>query len=238
MAEWASDLLRSSVLAAVITGIVAAIGFFVSSATAKRINADKMELDRELAGAKAKAELTLAERKAALDAGVKLVQRRSEVAEKVLADFYEARRAFEAIRSPMIWAEEMVVEEGVAEDVTRNDGYAVRRRMRQYSDLFSRLEATRFTFGALFGPAATLPYDRLVKVHNRVFHAAGDLLRYRGQENIGNLVTHLPAMRRVAFATADIGPDDKLLPDAVAVELDDIIKAIEITCRPALEHKA
>jgi hypothetical protein len=232
--DWA-ELAKSSVVAAVITSIVAGIGFLVSSATARRINEDKLKLDRELAAKKADAELALAERKAALDRGVTLARRKSEVAEKVLADFYEVRRALEAIRSPMIWAEEMVQEDGVDDDVVKNDGYAVRRRMRQHADLFSRLEATRFSFGALFGHAAVTPYDRLVRVHNQVFHAAGDLLRYRNQVDLGNTKDHLRAMRRVAFALTQIGDDGGELPDPIGSEVEAIVEQVEATCRPALE---
>lgn len=232
---WATELLRSSVLAAVITAVVAAIGFYVSSATARRINRDKLELDRELAESKARAELALAERKAALDKGVTLAKRRAEVAEKVLADFYEIRRAFDVIRSPMIWAEEMQSEDGVAEDIISNDGFNVRRRMRQYSDLFSRLDATRFAFGALFGHTATDAYMKLVRVHNRVFEAAGDLLRYRGQEEDGNLREHLRKMRRVAFSMTHYDDEGQEVADTIKSELDEIIAEIEALCRPALE---
>lgn len=232
--DWV-ELLKSSVVAAVVTAVVAAIGFFVSSATARRINEDKIGLDRELADSRAKAELALAERKAALEKGVTLARRKSEVAEKVLAEFYEVRRAFQAIRSPMIWAEEMTPEEGVPEDVIKNDGYNVRRRMRQHAALFSRLEATRFSFGALFSHETTAPYDRLVRIHNQVFHAAGDLLHYRGQEDMGNTREHLRAMRRVAFAVTQLGAKGEELPDLTGAELDAVVAEIEATCRPALE---
>jgi ABC-type spermidine/putrescine transport system permease subunit I len=42
--DWEA-LLRSSVTAAIITGIVAVIGFWVSAATARKINEDKLALD-------------------------------------------------------------------------------------------------------------------------------------------------------------------------------------------------
>lgn len=233
--DWLGELLKSSVVAAVITAVVAAIGFCVSSATARRINEDKLELDRELAESKAKAERMLAERKAALDKSVALAKRKAEVAEKVLADFYEVRRAFDVVRSPIIWAEELQPEEGVPEDVLKNDGYNVRRRLRQHADLFSRLEASRFSFGALFGQAAMEAYAKVIAIHNRVFHAAGDLLRYRGQEELGNMKDHLRAMRRVACSLTQLADDGTELPDQVAAELDAIVAGVEVVCRPALE---
>jgi hypothetical protein len=228
------ELLRSTVVAAVITGVVATIGFLVSSATAKRINKDKLALDKELAETKVAAEVALAERKAALDRGVTLAKRKAEVAEKVLAEFYEARRALQVIRSPFIWAAEMVAEEGVGEDVITNEGYGVHRRMRQYSELFSRLEATRFTYGALFGNDAAGPYDRIIKVHNQVFHAAEALLKYRHQEDQQSLKSHLQAMRRAAFSMHQLDDEGNELADKVAVEIDELVAQVEIVCRATL----
>lgn len=229
------NLLKSAVLAACISGVVALIVAWVSAATAKRINRDKMELDAKLAREKAQAELALAERRVALDHQLAISKRKAEVAEKVLADFYEVRRAFDVIRSPMIWANEMEPEEGVAQDVVQNSGYGVIRRIRQHTELFSKLEATRFTFGALFGPEATRPYDALIRIHNQVFHAAEDLLRYRQEHHQEHLRDHLKHMGRVAFAGVTYGDNMEELPDPIAETLAQTIRDVEATCRPALE---
>lgn len=240
------ELLKSAVLAATITSIVALIGFFVSAATAKRINEDKLkldeqlaekklELDERLADQKAAAELSLAERRVELERHLSLAKRRAEVAEKILSNFFQVKRAFEVVRSPMIWAEEMVEEEGVAEDVVRNDGYSVIRRARQYEALFSEVEAARFTFGALFGQPATAPFDVLIRSYNQVINAARDLLRYRNQLDQPELEGHIRAMRRAAFSSVAFGENGEEIPDQIAANVRQAVAEIEAICRPALE---
>jgi len=232
--DW-PELLKSVVFAAVVTAVVALIASFVSSWTALKINRGRLALDKELAQAKATAELELAARRADLDRRLAMAKRRAEVAERVLSDFYGAKRAIDIVRSPMIWAREMVDEEGVAEDVVANDGYGVMRRLKQYVGLFSDLEATRYSFGALFGHEATVPYDELVQIHNQVFHAAESLLQYRNQQDHQNIQNHLRQMRRIAFSMTVFDDEGNEVPDPIAVRVRAVIDSIEATCRPALE---
>ena len=230
-------LLKSVVAAAAISGTVAAIGFLVSSATALRINKDKLKLDRELAKEKAATERDQAENAARLNRRLAIANRKSEVAEKALTDFYRAKRAFEVIRSPMIWASEMVHEDGVEDDVIRNEGYGVIRRMRGYSSLFSELEATRYTFGALFGQESTAPFDSIIRVYNRVSHAAESLLKNRhisgglGDPSFGR------EMRRQAFSSFQLDQNGNEIPDDLAIDISSAVAKIEAICRPALEDK-
>jgi hypothetical protein len=230
--DWEA-LLKSVVVAASISGVVAVIGFIVSAATAQRINKDKLKLDKQLAEQKAAADLTLAERKTELDRKLALAKRRAEVAEKVLTEFYKVQRAFELIRSPAIWAAEVKPEEGVAQDIIENDGYGVVRRLRENASFFSELEATRFTFGALFGVEAAGAYQAVIKLHNQVFHAAEAIVRYRNDDpNLPGLRDFLPAMRKVAFSGRLAGERD-LIEEEVA----EVIAKVEAVCQPALESE-
>lgn len=228
------EFLKSVVLAAILSGIVALIVAKVSAETAKKINKDKIALDRELSREKATADARLAERKFELDQKLALAKRRAEVAEKVLTDFYAIRHAFDVIRSPMIWAGEMEPEEGVADDIIQNDGYGVMRRVKAHSAQFSELEATRFTVLALFGEGAAAPYVSIVQAYNRVFGAAQDLLRYRHQLDQAGLQNHMREMRRAAFTVGAIGDDGEPLPDLVKASIDEAVQVIEAICRPAL----
>ncbi len=234
--DWAV-IWKSVVVAAAVTGVVGVLAAVISACTALAINKDKLRLDRELAKERAAADLHLAERRVALEKELALAKRRAEVAENVLATFYRMKRAFEAIRSPMIWANEMQLEDGVAEDIIRNDGYGVIRRMRDYTGLFSDLEATRFTFGALFGHDATGPYNEMIKAHNRVIHAAESLLRYRNEQDARHLQPFLQQMRREAFAMSALDDEGHEIPDPIAAAVDNAIAEIEATCRPALESR-
>lgn len=231
--DWDS-LLRSAVLAALISSVVAGIGFWVSSKTAQKINADKLKLDKELAEHKALAERELTQRKFELDRELSIAKRKAEVAEHVLACFYRLRRAFEIIRSPAIWANEIIPEEGVPQDIIENDGYSVMRRMRQYDSLFAELESLRFTYGALFGAAATEPFDHAIRLQSQVFHAAQHIMQYRHEQNAENLRGHLRNMRRIAFALTQLDDDGNETPDRTAEMLLQIIGRVEADCQPAL----
>lgn len=230
--DW-GEVVRSTVAVGAISGTVALIGFRVSSATALRINRDKLELDKDLAQQRSVADLALAERKVELDRKLALAKRRAEIAEKVLADFYKVQKAFDVIRSPMIWAAEMKPEEGIEADVLKNDGYSVMRRLRENATLFSELEATRFTFKALFGAQAAEPHQLVIKLHNQVFHAAQSLLQYRNDDpHLPGLVDFLPKMRKIAFSGRLAGE-----ADTFEDELTKLIADIEAICRPALESE-
>jgi hypothetical protein len=230
-------LLRSVVLAAVVSSVVAAIGFGVSAATALKINKDKVKLDRDLAKYKADAERDLVEHRINLDHKLAIARRRAELAEKVLADFYQARRTIDIVRSPMIWAGEMVAEDGVAEDVVKNDGYGVMRRLREYQAFFAEMDAKRFMFGALFGTEATVPYDQFIKVYNRVFHAAESLLRYRHDLDNPDLQQHIKNMRREAFSNVQLDDYGKETADRVSQAVEEAVATIEAICRPAVESE-
>lgn len=60
-------LLVPAVVAAVISGLVAVIGFFISARTVRRTHTEKLTLDRELADRKANADIGLAEKKFTFD---------------------------------------------------------------------------------------------------------------------------------------------------------------------------
>jgi hypothetical protein len=231
------EFLKSVVLAAILSGVVALIVAIISAKTAKKINKDKIALDRELSREKAKADEKLADRRFELDQKLALAKRRAEVAEKVLTDFYAIRHAFDVIRSPMIWAGEMAAEDGVADDIIRNDGYGVMRRVKAHSQQFSELEASRFTALALFGPDAAAPYITIIRAYNRVFAAAESLLRSRNQLDVQHMQNHLREMRRTAFSLGALDDDGEELPDLVKADIEGAIEAIEAICRPALESQ-
>ncbi len=229
------DLLKSVVFAAIVSSVVALVVAVISARTAKTINREKLTLDRELAEQKASAELALAERRFELDRQLAIAKRRAEIAEKVLADFHAIKHAFQVIRSPMIWAGEMVPEDGVAEDVITNVGYGVMRRIRQQDAQFTAIATSRFPFVAMFGDEAAAPFVSIVQIHNKVFHAAESLVRYRRQGDQGNLQTLLQDMRRTAFSGVSLGNGSEELPDLVAEAIDQAVLQIEALCRPALE---
>lgn len=236
------DLLKSAVVAAIITAGVAGVGVFVTSQTSRAVNREKMDLDRQLAERRyeldqllaeqrSAADLALAERRAVLEREVALAKRRAEIAEVILAEFYEVRKVFDSIRSPMIWAYEMVEEEGVDEELIRNDGYGVIRRVRKHEALFARLETHRFVSGALFGTEAIECFNKVIQAHNRLMSAAENLVRWRKQSLLGTMDEFLAKNRQLIFRYP---VSDEAPADEITELLDQAVRDIETICRPAL----
>ena len=101
--DWTS-LIGPAVVAAVISGFVAIVGFVVSAKTAERLHRQKLLFDEtqaerrttaeiELTERKVAADLALAEKRFGLDQALATWRRRYELAEEVLAAAYEIRDA-------------------------------------------------------------------------------------------------------------------------------------------------
>lgn len=230
----AFDILKSVVLAAIITGIVAIMGFYASSRTALKINSDRLKLDVDLADRKAQIDRDLAEFKAKLDRDAELQKRQRSVAEEVLAAVYGVRRSFEIVRSPMVWAYEMVEEEGVPEAVRRDEGYAVRRRLRAQAPVFDALEAKRHAYAAVFGPDAVAPFAEIIRLHNGVAAAGEAIQRHNDAGMPAGQEAFIRQMRRNAFAGFQLDEAGAELPDRIGSQVDEVVKAVEDTCAHVL----
>ena len=105
------SLIGPAVVAAGVSGIVSVVGLIVSTRTARAIHTEKLGFDRGQAAQKLAFDKRLAERKFEFDKDLaerrfKYARalhdhrRRTEIAEEVLADFYQARDIMQAARSP------------------------------------------------------------------------------------------------------------------------------------------
>lgn len=112
-----------------------------------------------------------------------LGRKKIELAEEVLADFYEARDIFRWIRSPSAYTSEIESrpERGVdeREDVKnhRDTFFVPLKRLSDHSDFFARLRARRYRIIASFGIEAAKPYEELHSVQVEVQVAARTLMR-------------------------------------------------------------
>jgi hypothetical protein len=84
-------LIGPAVVAAVISSIVTVIGFFITTDAAKAMHRETLAFDQKLAEPKFEFDKELAERRFKYDRDLHDHKRRIELAEEVLADFYEAR---------------------------------------------------------------------------------------------------------------------------------------------------
>lgn len=214
-----------AVTAAIVSGAVAIVSLIANVLLTLNMHGSRLKAEATALERRGELDRELAERKARLERALALQKRKAEIAEQVLADFYECQRIFETVRSPMIWAHEMVPEEGVSDEQIKNGGYGVLRRLRAYNEFFPRLEARRFTAAALLGPAALEPYKLLIREHNRVVGAAQALMRHDKDDESNR--PFIVKQRAIAFATDD--------PDEVTEKLKAITAQVEKLCRPVLE---
>lgn len=166
-------------------------------------------------------------------------KRKAELAEQVLADFYEARDIFQYARQPFTFGNEggaRQKEEGETREETErlNTYFAITERLLNRNDFFANLEARRFRFLALFGydSEQTKPYDELFKIRAEVMRAVWMLmLTYRSTRR-GEPPPEHKVREQWESAIGWDNPGNDVIPQ----RRDDIVKMIEKICRPAIEE--
>lgn len=167
-------------------------------------------------------------------------KRQIELAEDVLALFYEAEQAIRAIRSPSGKAGEgktRVPEqnESKEEKKIRDNAYGVWERYNQYKELFGRLYSTRFRFMAVFGPEATEPINDLLGIIHRILGASnklGHLWRVQaGKDRDSKSYERHVALVEENRAIIWDSQDDE---DPINEQLAATIKRMETTCRKVI----
>jgi len=154
-------------------------------------------------------------------------KRHLELAEDVLAAFYQVQEIIHDARERYIDARERGPEEGVPEEVTSDPAYAP-RRLRGASEKINDLRAKRHRFAALFGQQSTAPWDEIERVLHDIDYACGALLELRGEgvpssdPNAGFYIQE----RRIAFRSKE--------DDPIEAQVSEAVKTIESVCRPII----
>jgi hypothetical protein len=104
-------------------------------------------------------------------------KRRIELAESVLAMFYEAEDVIKQIRNPVSFIGEGNTrkreEKELKEDSLLLDrAYIVIERYQKKEMLFAQIKSMRYQVKAVFGPSAIEPFDELDSIINEIFDAA------------------------------------------------------------------
>lgn len=112
-------------------------------------------------------------------------KRRIELAEEVLADFYQARDIIKAARSRFSYSYEGLTRqkgENETEEDTRilNSYFAASERLASKADFFAETWARRYRFSAVFGSEAAGAYDDLFEVRNEIIASVGSLISAHG----------------------------------------------------------
>lgn len=224
-------LLGPAVVAAVVSAIVAVVGFWLNRSTTLTVHEQKLKFDQELADRKALADIALAEKKLSLDRGLADWKRRTELAEEILTEFYKARDVFYGARRPLSSSEEgksrkPLDGETAAQTFARNAIYVPYERLAKHVDFLSNLHAKRYRFRALFGEAAAKPFEAFLEAHNDVAFATSQLIE--DHEEKGLDAESRKEYRKLIGWTARAD-------DPVARKLDDAVAAMEAICRPIIE---
>lgn len=104
-------------------------------------------------------------------------KRRIELAESVLAKFYEAADAIRAIRSPFGRAEEGKSRQRANNETPESSelldrAYVAFERYQRRSDLFAEIGSMKYRFMAAFGKSTGASFDELRAVVNEIFISA------------------------------------------------------------------
>lgn len=162
-------------------------------------------------------------------------KRQVELAEEILALFYEANDAIRHMRSPMGFGHEMQdVErqegESDAQFQARQNASVVFHRYNQYQEMFSRLHASRYRFMALIGQKEAKPFDELRSITNKIISAARMLARLWPQDHHRTEEQQHKHWDRIGKQEAifweGLEEDDPINP-----VLDKTIAEMEATCR-------
>jgi hypothetical protein len=164
-------------------------------------------------------------------------KRKAELAEEILILFYQAEDAIGHVRSPVSWAGEgdrgSTSVETSQEKELRDRANVVFVRLRQHTDLFSKMRASKYRLMALFGREAAKPFDDFDIVLRRIKVAARMLshiwLRQGRPMPQAEFQKHLAEMEQYEKIFWEMSE-----PDEIREELARIIIAIEATCKPAI----
>jgi hypothetical protein len=163
-------------------------------------------------------------------------KRKAELAEEVLADFYQARDIIVASRSPGSFGHEGNTRVRAAwetDDDARalNSYFAINERLSSKQDFFAQLHARRYRFIAHFGLAAAKPYDDLFHIRSEIISAVQMLIMTHRQREQGSLPNDRRDWQDIIWARRGA-------TDPIPSRLDEIVKEMESTCRPAIQEIA
>jgi hypothetical protein len=240
-----TSLIGPAVVAGVISSVVVGIGILISARMIKAIHGERLAFDREqserrvsaeiaLAERQASAEIALAERKVALDRAHAVGQRRTEFAEQVLADFYQARDIIKVARSPGSFAHEggtrpKADAETDRDTLTLNAYFAPTERLMNKGEFFAQLHARRYRFTALFGSDAAKPYDDLFTIRSVIISAVQMLIMTYPNRYQGSLDSDRSEWEGIIW-------EGRNAADTIPGTLDRVVEAIEKTCRQAIQE--
>ena len=170
-------------------------------------------------------------------------KRRIELAEDVLALFYEAHDAIRYIRNPFARVGEgssrKANESETPEEKQINDtAYVVFERYNNRQELFNKIHSMRYRFMAQFGKEAAQPFDDLHKTINDIFISAQMLTHYwlqqgRNWTSDEEFKEHLAKMNEYEAVFWEKSVDN----DPISPRVNAILIDIENRCHTIIQNK-
>lgn len=163
-------------------------------------------------------------------------KRKAELAEEVLADFYQAYDIIDAARSPAAFGgegESRKKEEWENENDTRtlNAYFVVLERLSNRSEFFAQFQARRYRFKALFGDEAIKPFNEFFHIRSEIIVAVRMLIMTYRQRRDGSLPKDIKNWEETIGWRVEE-------EDVILTRLKAIVDTIEKTCRPAIQENA
>jgi hypothetical protein len=168
-------------------------------------------------------------------------KRRVELAEDILALFYEAADAIRALRHPFSFpqeTEEVEKAEGESEEAyqDRKNASVVFHRYKQHQELFNKLHAMRYRFMAQIGKEEAKPFDAIRKIVNEIIAAARMLARLWARPHFASDQQWREHQQRVdkqeAIFWEGLKEEDPINP-----RLDQTVQDMEQICRAVIEEQ-
>ena len=166
-------------------------------------------------------------------------KRNIELAEEVLALFYEAKDAIFAIRSPLSFQDEGSTRkpqetETSQEKQARDRAYVVYERFDKRKEVFNKLHSKRYQFMARFGREEAKPFDELRHIVIEIQCAADELAEIwcevpYNQDDKKRLQEQRKEHEKIFWYH---GKSDPIIP-----RVEKVISKIEENCRPIIMGK-
>ncbi len=165
-------------------------------------------------------------------------KRKLELAEEVLALFYEARDAISQIRNPFSFGGEGSTRnadpnESPEEKQINDNAYVVFERYNKRQEPFNKLYSMRYRYMAQFGKDTAKPFDELNKIVNNIFSSSRMLSHHWKQQghrqwkDDKEFQQHLTQMRKHEAIFWEMDPEE----DTIIPRVDKVISDIEAHTR-------
>jgi len=171
-------------------------------------------------------------------------KRRIELAETVLALFYEAEDAIREIRNPFSYVGEGSTRkrsDGEREEESKllDQAFVVFERYQRHEKLFSQLKSMRYQCMAAFGAKASKPFDEVSDVVRRIFASARSLGTHywprqgRVQMTEEEFEKHLNAMHKHEAVFWFVGNEE----DEISPRVKEAVESMEAITQEAVSAK-